>query len=235
MNAALKRKIINHPLLYKGIVYLANIRYFLNNSSSVKGRNNIVIFKEGVLRKNVQIKIIGNNNTITIHPNCRLKNTKITIMGSNNQVTLGEKVMVYESASFDVEGSNTSVDIGKYTTIGSAKFKLGESNTSIIIGVDCMLSRDIVISTSDYHSVICTITNNRINPPKNIEIKRHVWVGNGAFISKGAIIGNNCVVASRAYVSGKNFEDHTILGGLPAKQLKDNINWSREKLPYNIE
>jgi hypothetical protein len=57
MNAALKRKIINHPLLYKGIVCLANIRYFLNNSSSVKGRNNIVTFKEGVLRKNVQIKI----------------------------------------------------------------------------------------------------------------------------------------------------------------------------------
>lgn len=29
MNASLKRKIINHPFLYKGIVYLANIRYFL--------------------------------------------------------------------------------------------------------------------------------------------------------------------------------------------------------------
>lgn len=56
MNAALKRKIINHPLLYKGIVYLANIRYFLNNSSSVKGRNNIVIFKEGVLRKMFKLK-----------------------------------------------------------------------------------------------------------------------------------------------------------------------------------
>ena len=232
MNAALKRKIINHPFLYKGIVYLANIRYFLNNSSSVKGRNNIVIFKEGVLRKNVQIKIIGNNNTITIHPNCRLKNTKITIMGSNNQVTLGEKVMVYESASFDVEGSNTSVDIGKYTTIGSANFMIGESDTKINIGEDCMFSRNIILSTSDYHSIISLETNERINPPKDIIIKNHVWIGYNAYISKGASIGNNCVVASNAYVGGIKFEDHTILGGLPAKQLKDNINWSREKLPY---
>ena len=71
MNAALKRKIINHPLLYKGIVSLANIRYFFNNYSSVKGRNNIVTFKEGVLKKKVQIKIIGNNNSVSIHSNCR--------------------------------------------------------------------------------------------------------------------------------------------------------------------
>ena len=71
MNSALKRKIINHPLLYKGIVYLANIRYFFNNYSSVKGRNNIITFKEGVLKKKVQIKIIGNNNSVSIHSNCR--------------------------------------------------------------------------------------------------------------------------------------------------------------------
>lgn len=232
MNSALKRKIINHPFLYKGIVYLANIRYFLNNSSSVKGRNNIVTFKEGVLRKNVQIKIIGNNNTITIHPNCRLKNTKITIMGSNNQVTLGEKVMVYESASFDVEGSNTSVDIGKYTTIGSANFMIGESDTKINIGEDCMFSRNIILSTSDYHSIISLETNERINPPKDIIIKNHVWIGYNAYISKGASIGNNCVVASNAYVGGKKFEDYTIIGGFPAKQLRNNIDWSREKLLY---
>ena len=232
MNAALKRKIINHPLLYKGIVSLANIRYFFSNLSSVKGRNNRIIFKEGVLRKKVQIKIMGHNNTVTIHPNCRLKNTKIIILGSNNCLTLGEKVMVYESASFELEGSNTSINIGKNTTIGSANFMIGESDTNINIGEDCMLSRNIILSTSDYHSIISLETKERINPPKNITIKNHVWVGYSAYISKGAIIGNNCIVASHAYVGGKKFKDHTILGGLPAKQLRENINWSREKLPF---
>ena len=232
MNAALKRKIINHPLLYKGIVSLANIRYLFSNLSSVKGRNNRIIFKEGVLRKKVQIKIMGHNNTVTIHPNCRLKNTKIIILGSNNCLTLGEKVMVYESASFELEGSNTSINIGKNTTIGSANFMIGESDTNINIGEDCMLSRNIILSTSDYHSIISLETKERINPPKNITIKNHVWIGYSAYISKGAIIGNNCIVASHAYVGGKKFKDHTILGGLPAKQLRENINWSREKLPF---
>jgi hypothetical protein len=77
MNSAIKRKIINHPTLYKGIVFLANIRYFYSNSSSIKGRKNRVVFKEGVLRKKVQIKIVGHNNTVTIHPNCRLKILKL--------------------------------------------------------------------------------------------------------------------------------------------------------------
>ena len=73
-------------------------------------------------------------------------------------------------------------------------------------------------------------TNNRSY--ENITIKNHVWIGYSAYISKGAIIGNNCIVASHAYVGGKKFKDHTILGGLPAKQLRENINWSREKLPF---
>ena len=184
------------------------------------------------MRKRVAIKVIGNNNSVTIHSNCRFKNTKIIILGSNNCLTFGEKVMVYESASFELEGSNTLVNIGKNTTIGSANFMIGESDTNINIGEDCMLSRNIILSTSDYHSIISLETKERINPPKNITIKNHVWIGYSAYISKGAIIGNNCIVASHAYVGGKKFKDHTILGGLPAKQLRENINWSREKLPF---
>lgn len=232
MNSEFKRKIINHPLLYKLTIALIHIRYFFSNTLTTKVKNNEVIFKEGVMRKRVAIKVIGNNNTITIHPNCRLKNTKITIMGSNNQLVLNEKVMIYENGAFVFEGSNSYIQVGAKTTIGSAILIIGEGDTGIRIGEDCMLSRDIVMNTSDFHSIISTITNKRINPPKSIEVKNHVWIGNNAYISKGAEVGNNCIVASRAYVGGKKFEDHTILGGLPAKQLKDNINWSREKLPF---
>jgi acetyltransferase-like isoleucine patch superfamily enzyme len=235
MNADIKRKILNHPILYKLFVNLATIRYFFKNTTTVKGRNNVIQFKEGVLRKNVRIKINGHNNTLTIHPNCRLKNTTITILGSNNQLTLGEKVMVYESGAFNFEGSDSYIKVGANTTIGSALLIIGEGNTGIQIGEDCMLSRDIVMNTSDYHSIISTLTQKRINPPKSIEVKNHVWIGNNAYVSKGAVIGNNCIIASRAYVGSKTFEDHTILGGLPAKHLKGDINWSREKLPYELE
>lgn len=73
MNSEFKRKIINHPLLYKLTIALIHIGYFFSNTLTTKGKNNEVIFKEGVMRKRVAIKVIGNNNTITIHPNCRFK------------------------------------------------------------------------------------------------------------------------------------------------------------------
>jgi len=235
MNSTFKQKIISQPFLYNLIVILGNIRYFFANTTSVKGRNNVITFRDRVLRKKLRIKIIGHNNTITIHSNCRLKNTKITILGSNNQLTLGEKVMVYESGVFNFEGNNSFIDVGANTTIGSAILIIGEGNTGIKIGEDCMLSRNIVMNTSDYHSIISTLTNKRINPPRSIEVKNHVWIGNNAYVSKGAVIGNNCIVAARAYVGSKLFKDHTILGGLPAKHLKGDINWSRDKLPYEVE
>ena len=59
MNATFKRKIINHPLLYKLIVNLVNARYFFANTSKIKGRNNRIEFKEGVLKlgkKSIKIK-----------------------------------------------------------------------------------------------------------------------------------------------------------------------------------
>jgi acetyltransferase-like isoleucine patch superfamily enzyme len=231
MNSDLKKKIINQPQLYKMFVYVGNLRYYFSNKTYLKGRNNVVKFYKGVLRKNVKIKIIGDNNSIIINDNCRLKNTTITIFGSNNNLKLEEKVMVYENSVFNIEGSNTYIKIGKHTTIGSASLVIGEGNTGILIGEDCMLSRDIVMNTSDYHSIISLSDNKRINPPKNIKIVNHVWIGHNAYISKGAVIGNNCVVAAHAYVGNKFFDDNIILGGIPAKQIKDNINWTREILP----
>lgn len=140
--------------------------------------------------------------------------------------------MFYENGWLCIEGDNCSITIGHKTTIGSADIFCGESNTKIEIGEDCMFSRDIRMNTSDFHSIISTETGKRINPPQDIKIENHVWVGNNAFIGKGSVIRKNTVVASRAYLSGKEYPSHTIIGGLPAKVIKEKVTWSREKLPF---
>lgn len=232
MVSALKKKIIGSPGLYKLFVTIGNLKYFFLNSINTKGKGNTVDFGQSVLRKNVKVKITGSNNTVIIKDNCRLRNTTITINGNNNRICLEEKVMVYESSTFNVDGSNTYITIDRDTTIGSAKLFIGEGDTGIAIGEDCMLSRNITMNTSDYYSIIATETNERINPPKSIEIKNHVWIGNNVFVSKGAVIGNNCIIASLTYIETNSFENNTILGGIPAKHIKSGVTWSREKLPY---
>jgi len=62
----------------------------------------------------------------------------------------------------------------------------------------------------------------RINPPKNINVDDHVWIGNGVFIVKDSNIGNDCILALRTFAAWKSYPDHIINGGLPVKIIKEN-------------
>jgi acetyltransferase-like isoleucine patch superfamily enzyme len=55
-----------------------------------------------------------------------------------------------------------------------------------------------------------------------IYIKKNAWIGAGAIILQGVTIGENAVVAAGAVVS-KDVPDNTVVGGTPAKHIK-NIN-----------
>ncbi len=54
---------------------------------------------------------------------------------------------------------------------------------------------------------------------KPILIKKNAWIGAGAIILPGVTVGENAVVAAGAVVS-KDVPDNTVVGGVPAKELK---------------
>jgi acetyltransferase-like isoleucine patch superfamily enzyme len=53
-----------------------------------------------------------------------------------------------------------------------------------------------------------------------IHIKKNAWIGSNATILAGVTIGKNSVVAAGAVVS-KDVPDNTIVGGIPAKIIKN--------------
>ncbi|KOP38857.1 MULTISPECIES: sugar O-acetyltransferase [unclassified Flavobacterium] len=55
---------------------------------------------------------------------------------------------------------------------------------------------------------------------KPIHIKKNAWIGANATILPGVTIGENAVVAAGAVVS-KDVPDNTIVGGIPAKFIKN--------------
>jgi len=55
---------------------------------------------------------------------------------------------------------------------------------------------------------------------KPIHIKKNAWIGANAMILPGVIIGENAIVAAGAVVS-KDVPDNTIVGGIPAKFIKN--------------
>ncbi|WP_140486010.1 DapH/DapD/GlmU-related protein [Flavobacterium sp. GSA192] len=65
-------------------------------------------------------------------------------------------------------------------------------------------------SIEDRHSLI----------PKPIYIKKNAWIGANSTILSGVTIGENAVVAAGAVVS-EDVPDNTIVGGIPAKFIKN--------------
>lgn len=57
---------------------------------------------------------------------------------------------------------------------------------------------------------------------KGIKVGNNCWVGAKATFLDGSEIGNGCIVAAGAVVIGK-FPDNVIIGGIPAKILKNRI------------
>lgn len=55
---------------------------------------------------------------------------------------------------------------------------------------------------------------------KPILVKQNAWIGAGATILPGVTIGENSIVAAGAVVS-KDVPDNTVVGGIPAKFLKN--------------
>lgn len=54
----------------------------------------------------------------------------------------------------------------------------------------------------------------------HIHIKKNAWIGAGAIILPGVTIGENSIVAAGAVVS-TSVPDNTIVGGIPAKMIKE--------------
>jgi len=55
---------------------------------------------------------------------------------------------------------------------------------------------------------------------QGIKIGRDCWIGAKVAVLDGAIIGNGCVVAAGSIVKGE-FPDNVVLGGVPARILKE--------------
>jgi acetyltransferase-like isoleucine patch superfamily enzyme len=234
MMFSLKLKILKCPWLLKIVGLLSLLLYNVSFRLKVKGSRNSMFFHPTAIFNGGNTEVKGNNNIIKIHSKVRLRKVKIEVFGNNNKLIFNEGVKFYEKGYVCFEGDNCTINIGKDTTIGSASLFCGESNTSIFIGEDCMLSRDISITTSDFHSIIDSTTNQRINLPKNVIIGDKVWIGYNVGISKGALLNNNSIIASRAVVTGKEYPASSILAGIPAKVIKNNVYWLREKISQQI-
>jgi acetyltransferase-like isoleucine patch superfamily enzyme len=150
-------------------------------------------------------------------------------IGANTIVMHGAVLHVYNFRGLPRAGITIGRDslIGEYTVIrGQGGVKIGDR-----------------VYTSPFTQIIAV--NHVFDDPnrpfvdqgitaEGIVIEDDVWLGSGAVVTDGVRIGKGAVIAAGAVVT-KDVPPHTVVGGVPAKPIKDIETQSairREKAVY---
>lgn len=202
-------------------------RTWRNKHSYSSGHGNEIINHEGIRVKS-RIQFSGNNNKVILEKNCMLLNTLVKIQGNNNEVVLKANSYV-SGAELWIENNGCLIEIGGGTFVGHhSHLACTEDGSKLIVGGDGMISSYVQIRTGDSHSIV-DMEGNRINHAQSVVIGNHCWIGEGAKVMKGVTLEGDDVVSTGAIVT-KSFGKNVLLGGIPAKILKDNISWDKERL-----
>ena len=139
----------------------------------------------------------------------------------------GSKHIIENKYSFLSIGKNGVVEFYGKILFGS-NFSANKNccfncEYEIKIGDNVLLGWNINFRDTDGHSVF--INNKKSVNQKKIEIGNHVWICSYVDVLKGGIIANDCVVAWRSCVIKPILNNNCLIGGYPAKILKENIKW----------
>ena len=193
-----------------------------------RGSNNRILIHESVERTgNMKIVIEGNNNLLDIGARTRLGNGIMEIRNHRSIISIGEDCFI--NGTLRCRAHETRLLIGSKTTMMWVDITLHEKGV-INIGCDCMFSGEVKMDVSDMHSILDVDSGRRINPPKDIEIENHVWIGQGVHILKGCHIGHDSILGAKALITS-SIPNNSIAVGIPAKVVKSGISWHRKLLP----
>lgn len=202
---------------------IANSRIF--NKYKISKYNHVML--SGTLR-HCSIFISGRNNTVNISEGTVLRNCTIKIFGDDNNINIGKNVSA-DSLNLWIEDKKNGIEIGDGTTVNGRTHIACIEGTSITIGSDCMFSSDISLVTGDSHSILDE-KGTRINSSRDIVIGNHVWIGKENTILKGVTVQDNSIIGAKSLVTKTFNEENVIIAGNPAKIIKTNINWNRERI-----
>lgn len=121
------------------------------------------------------------------------------------------------------EGATSNIVVGQNSFINT-DVRFGVPKDKVVIGDFVQIGPRVSFETVS-HSLEPLYNSLRDTMTKGITVENHVWIGAGAIITQGVCIGKGSVVAAGAVVN-KDVPPFTLVGGVPAKKLKQfkNIN-----------
>ena len=137
----------------------------------------------------------------------------IFALGDNSTFKCND-MKIHSGAKVSV-AKNASLVLGSGYINNDCEIRCAES---ITIGENVAIANQVVIHDHDSHEIEGTPSSDPI------KIGNHVWIGMRAIILKGVTIGDGAVVAAGAIVT-KDVPPNTVVAGVPAKVVKENVIW----------
>ena len=134
-------------------------------------------------------------------------------------VTLGSSVCLYDGVKISLTdmGKTPILSLGNGVSVGDrTQIHVGRE---VSIGDGTLISWDCVIMDRDYHAVGVDVET-----AAPVRIGKHVLIGCRSIILKGVTIGAGAVVAAGSVVT-HDVPSGTLVGGNPARIIKENISW----------
>lgn len=143
----------------------------------------------------------------------------VVILKKNGTISLGDRVVLHKACKLSAWGTDghAEIRIGSRTYIGDrTEIHAGQRVT---IGDGCDISWDCCIMDRDYHKLG---SEKEVFAP--VTIGNHVWIGCKATILKGVTVGDGAVIAAGSVVT-KDVPPRSLVGGNPARVLKEEVEW----------
>ena len=178
---------------------------------------------------------------ISIKSKVALKNESNTHLVVNGKLTMGANDIVFglhpsairmdKDSSIKVDGSFVLMYGADIVLFQGANLVLGSNSfinsnckirchDSIRIGKDCAISHDFTVMDSNAHE----LNGERVSKPVNIGDR--VWIGTRVTILPGVNIGDGSIISAGSVVT-KDVPPGVMVGGVPAKIIKDYVEWRK--------
>ncbi len=193
---------------------------------------------EELAKHNIIVTDTGENNQIILHDFPKIiegrGRLEITICGNCNVIEMFENITVSGVVIIRIipamngmaNDCNVTIKKGVYFN-GMLQMNINEKGNCVSIGENCLFAANVVMCTSDSHSIYDLSTNEKLNYGGNITIGNHVWVAQYCYFLKNVIISDDSVVGMHSVVTKKFVEPNQLIVGIPARVVRKGINWDK--------